>query len=275
MVTTDIEVQTPAFRAWNAAMEWPLMGVAVLFGLTYAFQVLAEPQGAALLASQLVSLGSWLVFVVDYFARLTLAADRRRWFLRNLLSLLVVVLPILRPLRLVRLLTLFTVFQRAAGTALRGRVVVFAAASTTLLVFVASLAVFDAERYAPGADITSYGNALWWACVTITTVGYGDLYPVTVEGRCIAVVMMICGIALLGTITATIASWLVERVAEQEELGQAATQAQMRGLSNQVDRLEHLLIAATSGSRSSGTEGWETHSGVDQPRGNASGEIVT
>jgi voltage-gated potassium channel len=275
MVTTGIDVQTPAYHAWNRAMEWPLMGVAVLFGVTYAYQVLAQPQGGTLIASQLVSLACWLVFAVDYVVRLKLATDRRHWFFRNLLSLLVVSLPILRPLRLVRLLTLFTVFQRAAGTALRGRVVTFAAATTTLLIFVASLAVFDAERYAPGADITTYGDAIWWACVTITTVGYGDLYPVTVEGRCIAVGMMVCGIALLGTVTATIASWLVERVAEAEELGQAATQAQMKGLSNQVDRLEHLLIAATSGPESSGPGTPDSRPRLGQPRDNASGEIVT
>ena len=275
MVTIDPEEQTPAFHAWTRAMEWPLMVVAVLFAVTYAFQVLAEPQGGLLLASRLVSLACWLVFAVDYVVRLRLAADRRRWFFRNLLSLVVVALPILRPLRLVRLLTLFTVFQRAAGTALRGRVVTFAAATTTLLVFIASLAVFDAERYAPGADITTFGDAVWWACVTITTVGYGDLYPVTVAGRCIAIAMMVCGIALLGTVTATIASWLVERVAAQEEVGQAATQAQMKGLSNQVDRLERLLIAVTSAPESSGPGAPDSRLRLGQPRDNASGEIVT
>jgi voltage-gated potassium channel len=211
------------------------------------YQVLAEPQGWPLVASQLVSLTCWLVFVVDYAVRLRLAADRRRWFSRNILSLLVVALPILRPLRLVRLLTLFTVFQRAAGTALRGRVVIFAAATTTLLVFIASLAVFDAERYAPGADIVTYGDALWWACVTITTVGYGDLSPVTVEGRCIAIALMVCGIALLGTVTATIASWLVERVAADEEAAQAATQHQVQSLAEKMGRLETLLVAMSDG----------------------------
>jgi voltage-gated potassium channel len=249
MVITDSEEQTPAFRAWTRSMEWPLMGVAVLFGVTYAFQVLAEPQGAVLVASQLVNLGCWLVFAVDYVVRLRLATNRRRWFFRNLLSLLVVVLPMLRPLRLVRLLTLFPVFQRAAGTALRGRVVTYAAATTTLLVLVASLAVFDAERYAPGADIITYGDALWWACVTITTVGYGDLYPVTVEGRCIAIAMMVCGIALLGTVTATIASWLVERVAAEEQAGQSATAAHVQGLADKIDRLETLLVASMGGRR--------------------------
>jgi len=228
-------------------MEWPLIAVAVLFAITYACQVLIQPAGATLHLTQAIVLGCWAVFAVDYVARLILTIDRRRWFFRNILSLLVVVLPILRPLRLVRLLTLFTVFQRAAGTALRGRVVVYAAASTVLLVFVASLAVLDAERHAPGADITTFGAALWWACVTVTTVGYGDLSPVTFEGRCVAVAMMVCGIALLGTITATIASWLVERVAEREEAAEAATQAQVKELSDQIRHLQSMLTHLVPG----------------------------
>lgn len=234
-----------AYLAWNRAMEWPLIGVALLFGVGYAYQVLAEPTGWPNLACEVLAVVCWLVFVVDYGVRLALAAHRDRWFLRHLPSLLVVALPILRPLRLVRLLTLLTVFQRAAGTALRGRVVVYAAATTSLLVLVSSLAVFDAERYAPGSLITSYGEALWWACVTVTTVGYGDVYPVTLGGRCIAVAMMVCGIALLGTITAIIASWMVEQVREQEELQEAATRVQVEQLSAQIERLERRLVGSS------------------------------
>ncbi len=167
----------------------------------------------------------------------------------------VVVLPILRPLRLVRLLTLFTVFQRAAGTALRGRVVICAASTTTLLVFIAALAVYQAERGAPGADITTFGDAPWWARVTITTVGYGDLSPVTLEGRCVAVVMMVCGIALLGTVTATIASWLVESVSAREDAAEAATQTQVDALSAQVHDLQALVaVAATPAGGRAGTD---------------------
>ncbi len=132
-------------------------------------------------------------------------------------------------------------FQRAAGTAMRGRVVMYAAATTTLLVLVSSLAVFDAERYAPGSLITSYGEAVWWACVTVTTVGYGDTYPVTFGGRCIAVAMMVCGIALLGTITAIIASWMVEQVRVEEDAMEAAARMQIAQLSDQLARVQQLL----------------------------------
>jgi voltage-gated potassium channel len=244
MVTTNQIDQTQAYRAWDRAMEWPLIVVAVIFGAVYAWQVLAEPQGGELLATQIISLAAWAVFAVDYAVRLSITADRRHWFWRNLLSLFVVVLPILRPLRLVRLLTLFTVFQRAAGSALRGRVVIYAASTTTLLVLIAALAVYQTERDAPGADITTFGDALWWACVTITTVGYGDLSPVTTEGRLIAVAMMVCGIALIGTVTATIASWLVETVSTRENAAEAATQAQVDMLSAQVRDLHSLLTTA-------------------------------
>ena len=50
-----------------------------------------------------------------------------------------------------------------------------------------SIAVLDAEQNPPGANITTFGDALWWACETVTTVGYGDRYPVTPDGRAIAV----------------------------------------------------------------------------------------
>lgn len=236
-----------AYRAWNKAMEWPLIGVALVFGIGYAYQVLAEPVGGTALAADVLAVVCWLVFVVDYAARLYLATNRGRWFVRNLPSLLVVALPVLRPLRLVRLLTLLTVFQRAAGTALRGRLVLYAVATTSLLVLVSSLAVFDAERDAPGSLITSCGEAVWWACVTVTTVGYGDVYPVTFGGRCIAVAMMVCGIALLGTITAVIASWMVEQVRAQEDASEAATRTQVEQLTVQRERMERLLIAATGG----------------------------
>ena len=60
-----------------------------------------------------------------------------------------------------------------------------------------------------GANVTSIGDALWWAATTVTTVGYGDRYPVTTTGRVIAVILMIVGMALVSAITASIAAWFV------------------------------------------------------------------
>jgi voltage-gated potassium channel Kch len=99
---------------------------------------------------------------------------------------------------------------------LRGRVGIYVAGGASLLAFCAALAVLDAERSSVDANITDFGDAIWWAVTTMTTVGYGDHYPVTPAGRLVAFGLMIGGIALLGTVTATLASWLVETVAAEK-----------------------------------------------------------
>ena len=62
------------------------------------------------------------------------------------------------------------------------------------------------EIHAPGATIVSFGDSVWWAFVTVTTVGYGDFTPVTVGGRTVAVVIMFTGAAAVGAVTAAVAS---------------------------------------------------------------------
>ena len=227
---------------WQRITEWPLTVAALVFLGFYAWVVLAELQGPEDQFAQAVITATWALFAVDYFVRLYLADRRLHWFVRHLLDLAIVALPILRPLRLIRLLTLLAIFQRVAGRTLRGRVVVYTVASTLLLVFVSALAMLDAERSYPDASITTFGDAVWWACTTITTVGYGDRYPVSFTGRCVAVALMIGGIALLGTITATMASWLVEKVAERDEASRSATRQQVKELSSQVQRMQDLLV---------------------------------
>ncbi len=105
-----------------------------------------------------------------------------------------------------------------------------------------ALAMLDAERDGRG-PIQSFGDALWWALETITTVGYGDMYPATVEGRFVAVGLMLSGIAVIGVVTATFASWLLERVEEIEEIeeGMAASAADVQALREEVQRLRESL----------------------------------
>jgi hypothetical protein len=73
------------------------------------------------------------------------------------------------------------------------------------IIFVGGFGVFLAEHGHPGANITQFGDALWWAVVTVATVGYGDYYPVTAVGRIIAIIMMIMGVGIFALMVATFA----------------------------------------------------------------------
>jgi voltage-gated potassium channel len=197
--------------------DWPLTMTALIFLAAYAWQVIGRIEGSGALWLEAVMWATWGIFAVDYVANLWLAEDRSGWFVRNLHELLIVALPFFRPLRLLRLVTLLSVLHRTLGDTLRGRVVTYVAGSATMLVFVGALAVLDVEQSAPDAKIVTFGDALWWAMTTITTVGYGDMYPVTPIGRMVAAALMMSGIAVLGVVTASIASWLVQRVEDTAE----------------------------------------------------------
>jgi voltage-gated potassium channel len=208
--------------------EWPLMGTALVFLGAYAWQVIGRVEGSGADWLETVLWLTWGIFALDYAANLWLAKDRRHWFLWNLHELLIVALPVFRPLRLLRLVTLLSVLHRTIGETLRGRVATYVAASAALLVLVGALAVLDVEQSAPDAKILTFGDALWWAITTITTVGYGDMYPVTSTGRMVAAALMMSGIAVLGVVTASIASWLVQRVEESTEAAAESAEEPVR-----------------------------------------------
>jgi voltage-gated potassium channel len=238
----------PRLQRWEQRTEWPLAAVALVFLSVYSVQVLDRPHGDAARILSAVSWIVWGLFVIDYIARLFLATDRPRWFVRHLFDLAIVALPLLRPLRLLRLVVLLGALQKAVGDAVRGRILIYTVSGITLLVYAASLAILEQERDQPGATITSFGKALWWSITTVTTVGYGDLYPVTITGRVIAVLLMLGGISLVGVVTASLASWIVQRVSETESAGQAVTAAHIDQLRSEIRSLaEELRRSAQRG----------------------------
>jgi len=227
---------------WEDRAEWPLTITAVVFLIAYATPILRSDLGEPLpTICRIVTWAAWAIFVVDYVARLVLSRNRIAFMRDNLLDLAVVALPFLRPLRLLRIGALLSILNRATGGSMRGRVVVYIVGATSLVLFVASLAVLDAERGAKGAMITTFGDAMWWAMTTVTTVGYGDRYPITTQGRFIAGGLMLAGIALLGIVTASLASWLIDNVREVEEEVQAATRADVDSLMTEVRALRQQL----------------------------------
>ena len=230
---------------WESAAEWPLTAAAVAFLAAYAWPILnpAISRGWHDVADT-IQLATWGLFAVDYAVRFALATDRGHFVRRNLVGLVVIALPLLRPLRLLRLLSLLNVLNRYAGGSLRGRVAIYVTGSTVMVLFVSALAALEAERADPAGNISTFGDALWWAVTTVTTVGYGDHYPVTTTGRLVAVGLMLSGIALLGIVTASLATWLLDGVRAVEEEAQAETRDDIGALTQEVAALRRELAEA-------------------------------
>lgn len=89
------------------------------------------------------------------------------------------------------------------------------AISSAFISYIAAIQITISERSVEGSNIKNFHDGLWWAVTTVTTVGYGDRYPTTAEGRILAVVLMITGISLVGVITASVAAWFVKMSQEE------------------------------------------------------------
>jgi voltage-gated potassium channel len=223
---------------WEDRTDEPLLAAAVLFLAAYAWPILQPglPSGGQA-ACRAVTMLVWAAFAVDFAVRLALSDHRWRFLRHNWLDVLTLAVPMLRPLRALRVVVALNILGRRGGGFARGRVVASVAAAVAIVGFVAALAVLDAERPHPEATIRTFGDAAWWAATTVTTVGYGDRYPITAEGRLVAVGLMITGIALLGVITAALASWFVERLSEVQA-AEERTESEVSDLAAQVRALQ-------------------------------------
>ena len=169
-----------------------------------------------------------LIFLYDFLLRFYRAENKlkfMRWGWIDLVSS-IPTLEFLRPGRALRLIRLLRVLRAFRSTKHLVRHVfekrshgAFSAALiiAILMIIFSSIGILEVE-HAPTSNIKNAEDALWWALVTITSVGYGDKFPVTTEGRMIAVLLMITGVGLVGTFTGFVASWFLgERKREDAE----------------------------------------------------------
>ena len=200
---------------WEAAAAGPLAVLGVGFLVAYSVLVLASELPRWLVVFLTVELAlTWIAFALDLVVRVSLTerGARSSFLARHPIDVLSVLFPLFRAFRVADLLRSVRYFRSRSGDAVRARVLAFAATYAVLFIYFMALATLQAERSAPGATITDIGTALWWACVTIATVGYGDAYPITTLGRLYAVILMAGGVAIVGTATALVISYLGDRI---------------------------------------------------------------
>jgi voltage-gated potassium channel len=181
-----------------------------------------------------------VVFLIDFFGNLSRAPTKREYFIgrRGWLDLLGSI-PSFGAFRFTTLFRLARLSRLARITRLlrgqkkreliddvvthRGQYAAFVSITAAMIVLVVcSVLVLQFESRAADANITTGGDALWWALVTITTVGYGDFFPVTTAGRITGAFVMFAGVGIIGALASILASVLVPSPKTEAEPGEAA-----------------------------------------------------
>lgn len=191
--------------------SWTMITLSFLFLVGYSLIVLRpDLPGTSMSWVLLGMIVIWLLFITEYVIAFIRSKQGLRFISQHWLVSLSILLPAVRPFLLLRYLNQLKYFRRGTGNAVRVRLVITAISFAALFIYMISLTVLRFERNAPGATILSFGDSIWWAFVTIATVGYGDMFPVTIPGRFFAIILMIGGVAIVGTASALVVSYLGE-----------------------------------------------------------------
>ena len=201
-------------RIWNESLT--VLALAFLVAYSYpAFTSEITPRTQIILDA--VQWISWTAFAVDLIYGIVRAQSKRKYLKSHPLEIAAVVLPFLRPLRLLRIVSFGSlVIQKVAiGRSFGITIRVFI--TTLFLTYIAAVQITLIERVAVNSNIKTFGDGFWWAISTVTTVGYGDRFPTTTEGRFLAVGLMMLGISLIGVISATIAATFVKMMQDDSK----------------------------------------------------------
>lgn len=220
-----------------------LCGYSILSLAVETFTHLPKEQVAILDSIDNVICGIFLLDFIIHFGQARQKLAYLKWGWIDLLSSIPVVdvfqagrivrviriLRMLRGVRVARILARYLQRHRADGAFLA---VIFL---SILLLLVGSVAILQVEQV-EGANIQTPSDALWWAVVTMTTVGYGDKVPVTTVGRMIACVMMVSGVGLFGTLSGSVTSWILKPVEQRQEVDLSVILAEIASINRRLER---------------------------------------
>jgi voltage-gated potassium channel len=194
-------------RIWSETLT--VLALAFLVAFSWpAFVAEIDPQTQRIL--DYVQWISWIAFAVDLMIGLIAADKKIKFLMHHPLEVITVLLPFLRPLRLLRVISFGTLVIQKVAVGRQFAITLKVFLASILMAYIAAVQITITERGVEGSNIKSFGDGLWWAVTTVTTVGYGDRFPTTSTGRVLAVCLMLVGISLMGVITASVAAWFVK-----------------------------------------------------------------
>ncbi len=194
-------------RVWDETLT--LLALAFLVSFSYpAFNTNISSSTQTILDS--IQWVSWSAFAIDFLYGFISAKDKKQYLLKHPLDLVAVALPFLRPLRLLRVISFGSLVIQKVAIGRQFAITLKVFIASIFVAYISAVQITITERDLDGSNIKNFGDGLWWAITTVTTVGYGDRFPTTTEGRFLAVGLMIMGISLMGVITASVASWFVK-----------------------------------------------------------------
>ncbi len=243
---------TDALERFEKQTAWPMLILSLAILPLLLIPLVADLSQRTLDIFYALDWFIWAAFAVESGIRLYLAPRKWQFVRTNVIDLVVVVVPFLRPLRVARSVRMLRLLRaaRVGALLLRGidairDVLTRHKLHYTLLVasvvtVASGVLVAEIERGAQGAKIVSIADGLWWAVSTVTTVGYGEVYPTTAAGRGVAVVLMLVGVGLFGLLAASLASFLIER-GKREEVN--AQDVGLEDIAARLERIEGTLAA--------------------------------
>jgi voltage-gated potassium channel len=246
ILETVVAGSAEALERFERQTAWPMLVLSLAIVPLLVIPLLADLSRSVESTFFALDWLIWGVFGVEYGVRLFLAPRKGEFVRHNVIDLVVVLLPILRPLRVVRSARALRLLRAARGAAFLMRgidaiqdVLSHRKLHYTLLVagvvtVGAGLLIAEFESGAPDGNIEGVADGLWWAIVTITTIGYGDRFPVTSAGRGLAVVVMLFGVGVFGLLAGSLASFFIERDQKGED-------SQFEEISARLGRIEEAL----------------------------------
>jgi len=194
-------------RIWNETLTF--LALAFLVAFSYPAFVNPIPSSTQTLLN-IVQWFSWIAFAADLIYGLSNAKSKKQYLKKHPLEVAAVLLPFLRPLRLMRVISFGGLAIQKVAIGRQFAITIKVLLASIFVAYISAVQITITERAVEGSNIKNFGDGLWWAITTVTTVGYGDRYPTTTEGRFLAVALMFMGISLVGVITASVAAWFVK-----------------------------------------------------------------